>query len=1318
LTFASAALVPARAQSPGTNWVEESGCYIIRLDLDPRIEAAEAFLVGIQYELEKLTLSATRKVVEKLAGVPRSLSVGFSVFLGIIFNSQLVGGGIPDYSHGEVVALIDEGRAATANAEAETEYAICCYLEVGAQVDVPRHLVLETKSGLFTWTEIARWELLTPSEAQSLSPYTNPMGNRYLLVSKDLIAFPTPGTYRLSYSTGRTMQVAPKSTFATVSADLSASAILTTAMTVQTAGMEFNSYGACWRMVDPGCSYLQATFNVAQVPSSSVLSLSHLSSADCAVQGGGYSPVDIYVNGELFRDNYDVAESHCGAHGYAFDQWNITGRLVSGVNIIRIELQDNPRAETHYWLQALHISSGTLPLEPDIRSFLPSPSTVTIGDTFQLLAGCVRANPNATISTVEFWRDANGNGVLDAGSDEFLGSGSNLGGDWIWLGKATFPFGGQRFFCRACDTAGNWSAPESSFCNIVAAPAPALTSASLSPGNGTTSQAFAYQVSYYDSSGLAPLQAHVYVDGAPFMMTRISGTDANGTYTYTKSNFTPGAHSYQFAFRSGGGVEVRLPQTGSFSGPTVETPGGAGGDIHVDVWWYGGGTSSSYLWKGGVVEPSISGDVAFRAGDALWLTAYPDFGWRIGSWEMRYNFDTRDWVAVDSVAGNSALMYVREPIPTPAPGWQKWIEIRGVFQREDPAMRVLTINTVGPGQVSPDDGAYLLSIGSPVTVIATPHANARFVEWQLDGATAGTELVYTVVMDGDFDKTLTAIFNWNSAVPYTVDLPCIADATIEIGDMSDNVGSSPGLDVRFGTSQIGNVIQHDVLLKFDVALLPLDAVISDVEVHIWCDDLPTRNIGYELQGNLDNWSEEQIAQQEPRRTSLDWGWDEFRPTDDDIWHVIPFSQRFPEVLQWVLQWRAGSNYGIRIRPLQAYIDDGDYYDKGGTDSTYNFVSRENADTLRRPFLRVTYLGQRLAPTIATDSAQVIVQATHGTSPTQYMLSIRNGGEGILNYTACVDADWLTLTGEASGTCTNDSRQLALAFDSTELPAGFYQAVISITDTNASNSPYTVPVFLTVLGPAISASTASIIVTAAQGVNPTPTTLEVWNSGYGTLDFSVFNSSTWITATPASGTSTGQVQQVTLRFATAALNSGVYQDTMVLTDSTGDAPPVAIPVTLTVLSVVATPTFDPLGDTAYLTNVSAQIYCATPGATIRYTLDGSSPIETSPQYTGTPIVLTSTTVVRAKAWKEGMLPSPEQVSSFTILTLPPTLGFSRKADGLVFTWPTSEVGFVLEYATNVPTTHWIVALPLPSVVGEQNVVTNAITSNARFYRLRR
>ncbi len=81
-----------------------------------------------------------------------------------------------------------------------------------------------------------------------------------------------------------------------------------------------------------------------------------------------------------------------------------------------------------------------------------------------------------------------------------------------------------------------------------------------------------------------------------------------------------------------------------------------------------------------------------------------------------------------------------------------------------------------------------------------------------------------------------------------------------------------------------------------------------------------------------------------------------------------------------------------------------------------------------------------------------------------------------------------------------------------------------------------------------------------------------------------------------------------------------------------------------VATVAAPAFSPASCSFYpTTNVT--ITCATAGATIRYTLDGGDPTESSVAYT-TPIAITATTTVKARTYADGMNPSAIASATFT------------------------------------------------------------------------
>lgn len=79
--------------------------------------------------------------------------------------------------------------------------------------------------------------------------------------------------------------------------------------------------------------------------------------------------------------------------------------------------------------------------------------------------------------------------------------------------------------------------------------------------------------------------------------------------------------------------------------------------------------------------------------------------------------------------------------------------------------------------------------------------------------------------------------------------------------------------------------------------------------------------------------------------------------------------------------------------------------------------------------------------------------------------------------------------------------------------------------------------------------------------------------------------------------------------------------------------------------VATPTFSP-GAGTYTSSQTVSIACATSGATIRYTVDGSTPSSSSTAYSG-PITVAESKTIKAKAFKAGMSDSAVASAAYVI-----------------------------------------------------------------------
>lgn len=113
--------------------------------------------------------------------------------------------------------------------------------------------------------------------------------------------------------------------------------------------------------------------------------------------------------------------------------------------------------------------------------------------------------------------------------------------------------------------------------------------------------------------------------------------------------------------------------------------------------------------------------------------------------------------------------------------------------------------------------------------------------------------------------------------------------------------------------------------------------------------------------------------------------------------------------------------------------------------------------------------------------------------------------------------------------------------------------------------------------------------------------------------------------------TGEFNFVRLKFAVVLPETAPSGTSKLVIDSV-----VVFGVPGVVANVVETPVIAPNGGT-YYNAFDATITCATADAVIRYTTDGTEPTETSTVYTA-PVTISTTTTLKAKAWKTGMTPS--------------------------------------------------------------------------------
>jgi hypothetical protein len=99
------------------------------------------------------------------------------------------------------------------------------------------------------------------------------------------------------------------------------------------------------------------------------------------------------------------------------------------------------------------------------------------------------------------------------------------------------------------------------------------------------------------------------------------------------------------------------------------------------------------------------------------------------------------------------------------------------------------------------------------------------------------------------------------------------------------------------------------------------------------------------------------------------------------------------------------------------------------------------------------------------------------------------------------------------------------------------------------------------------------------------------------------------------------------------------------------------------TVVQPPTFSPVGGT-YVSVQTVTISCSTSGATVRYTTDGSEPSATSTLYSG-PFEVSSSMVVKARAFKDGLVDSDTATATYTIDIVTPSPNGSAVSSAVMY-----------------------------------------------------
>jgi len=170
----------------------------------------------------------------------------------------------------------------------------------------------------------------------------------------------------------------------------------------------------------------------------------------------------------------------------------------------------------------------------------------------------------------------------------------------------------------------------------------------------------------------------------------------------------------------------------------------------------------------------------------------------------------------------------------------------------------------------------------------------------------------------------------------------------------------------------------------------------------------------------------------------------------------------------------------------------------------------------------------------------------GSSSTSKTFYVWNCDGGTLSYDISDNKGWIRVS-PSSGSSAGEHDPIIVTVDRSGLSPGSYSGTVTI---NSNGGSQTVQVAMDVPAPTptphLSRSPSSLDFETSS----TSKTFTVWNSGGGTLNYTINDSKNWISVSPTSGSSTGEHDTITVSVNRSGLSEGHYTGTVTINSNGG------------------------------------------------------------------------------------------------------------------------------------------------------------------------
>ena len=352
-------------------------------------------------------------------------------------------------------------------------------------------------------------------------------------------------------------------------------------------------------------------------------------------------------------------------------------------------------------------------------------------------------------------------------------------------------------------------------------------------------------------------------------------------------------------------------------------------------------------------------------------------------------------------------------------------------------------------------------------------------------------------------------------------------------------------------------------------------------------------------------------------------------------------------------------------------------------------------------------------------------------------TIRNAGDGTLNYLVSADEDWVQLNTTA-GASSGENDPVNVSIETAGLAAGERLATITVSRSDSSEpARIRVRLVLTAEGPpAIGLAVGELTFNLVDGAGPSTQAFTLRNSGGSTLNYEITSNAPWLSVSPPEGVSSGETDAISATANPAGLGVGTFVGQVEIRDPT-EGLLATLMVTLNIVADAPRPgiTVEQLAFEAPLAGQPApQMFdlANAGGGVLNYVITTSQPwvmvdpasgaVTTTPQQTEfdvitvtvNPFGLTAGTheaeITVSEAAKGGQGPVVITVSLVVLSDLTPFIRQDGVVNGATFAGPELEAhastpgSIVSIFGDNmVPFTEAADAIPLPTELGGVRVL---------------